>query len=155
MDSSRCGRNASTTSPANNPLAITVSAIGDSDGICGGVGPELVTPYETVADDSFAPFSNFGPVIKIAAPGVNILSTTNGTGYAMDSGTSMAAPYVTGYAALYKTQNPSSTPAEVMSSVLSRGCTADSVCDGAAHGYFTGDVDTLPEPLLYNQAVVS
>jgi subtilisin family serine protease len=147
------GRDASTTSPANNPNVITVSAIGDSDGICGGVGPALVTPYETVADDSFAPFSNFGPVVKIAAPGVNILSTTNGTGYAMDSGTSMAAPYVTGFAALYKTQNPSSTPAEVMSSVLSRGSTSDAVCDGAAHGYFTGDVDTLREPLLYNQVL--
>ena len=117
------------------------------------MGPALVTRYETVADDSFAPFSNFGAVVKIAAPGVNILSTTNGTGYAMDSGTSMAAPYVTGFAALYKTQNPTSTPAEVMSSVLSRGSTADSVCDGAAHGYFSGDVDTLHEPLLYNQVL--
>jgi subtilisin family serine protease len=149
------GRDASSTSPANSPHVITVSAIGDSDGVCGGVGPELVTPYERVADDSFAPFSNFGPVVKIAAPGVNILSTTNGTGYAIDSGTSMAAPYVTGFAALYKTQNPGSTPAEVISSVLGTGTTADSVCDGAAHGYFTGDVDAIREPLLYNQIAFS
>jgi subtilisin family serine protease len=142
---------ASRTSPANNPNVITVSAIGDSDGVCGGEGPEIVTPYETVADDSFAPFSNFGTAVKIAAPGVNILSTTNGTGYAMDSGTSMAAPYVTGYAAIYKSQHPSSTPTEVMSYILDQGSKPDSVCDGASHGYFTGDLDTIGEPLLYNQ----
>ena len=87
----------------------------------------------------------------MAAPGVSILSTTNGTGYAMDSGTSMAAPYVTGYAALYKSQHPSLTPAEVMLAVLGQGSKPDSVCDGVAHGYFTGDVDTIGEPLLYNQ----
>ena len=34
------GEDASKTSPANNPNVITVSAIGDSDGICGGEGPE-------------------------------------------------------------------------------------------------------------------
>ena len=51
----------------------------------------------------------------MTARGVNILSTTNGTGYAMDSGTSMAAPYFTGYAAMYKSQHPSSTPNEVIS----------------------------------------
>ena len=116
-----------------------------------GRDQNLVTPYETVADDSFAPFSNFGPVVKMAAPGVNILSTINGAGYAMDSGTSMAAPYVTGYAAIYKSQHPSSTPAEVISDVLGQGSKPDSVCDGASHGYFSGDVDTIGEPLLYNQ----
>jgi subtilisin family serine protease len=35
-----------------------------------------------VTDDAIAYFSNFGPVVKIAAPGVNVLSTYNGAGYA-------------------------------------------------------------------------
>jgi hypothetical protein len=29
----------------------------------------------------------------------------------------------------------------------------DTVCDEGAHGYFTGDLDTLPEPLLYGEPI--
>jgi subtilisin family serine protease len=149
------GKDASLTSPANNPNVITVSAIGDSDGVCGAAGPDLVLAGDnaTITDDSFAFFSNFGPVVKIAAPGVNILSTYNGTGYAVDSGTSMAAPYVTGAAAVYKAQHPYAMPSEVMSAILGSGSKPDTSCNGAAHGYFTGDLDTLSEPLLYREPI--
>ena len=145
------GKDASMTTPANNPNVLTVSAIGDSDGVCGSTGPDLYLESDdtTVTDDSFAFFSNFGPVVKIAAPGVNILSTYNGTGYAVDSGTSMAAPYVSGAAALYKAQHPYAMPAVVIAAILGSGSLPDTPCDGAAHGYFIGDLDTLPEPLLY------
>ena len=110
------GKDASATSPANNPNVLTVSAIGDSDGECGGAGPELTSASNnsTIADDSFAFFSNYGPSVKIAPPGVSILSTYKGSGYAVDSGTSMATPYVSGAAALYKAQHPYATPSEVM-----------------------------------------
>ena len=90
------GKDASLTTPANNPNIITVSAIGDSDGRCGALGPVLPQFDGSVLDDTRAYFSNFGPVIKIAAPGVNVFSTYNGTGYAVESGTSMAAPHVAG-----------------------------------------------------------
>ena len=106
------GADASQTTPANNPNVLTVSAIGDSDGKCGGVGEEIVLKQGKVSDDGFAFFSNFGPAVKIAAPGVNIFSTYNGTGYAVDSGTSMAAPHVSGAAALYKLQNPTASPSQ-------------------------------------------
>ena len=149
------GKDASQTSPANNPNVLTVSAIADSDGVCGAVGPDLFLSGDnvTLTDDSFAFFSNFGPVVKIAAPGINVLSTYTGSGYAVDSGTSMAAPYVTGATALYKAQHLNAMPAEVMKAVIGVGSTQDTVCDGSAHGYFTGDLDTVAEPLLYREPI--
>jgi subtilisin family serine protease len=149
------GKDASLTTPANNPNVLTVSAIADSDGVCGAEGPDLTIEgaNSTITDDSFAFFSNFGPAVKVAAPGVNILSTYNGTGYAVDSGTSMAAPYVSGAAAIYKAQHPYAMPPEVISAILGSGVQPDTPCDGAAHGYFTGDLDTLPEPLLYREPI--
>ena len=62
------GEDASNTSPANNPNVVTVSAIADTDGLCGGVGqavPEDIAG-EAMDDDTFAYFSNFGPSVKIA-----------------------------------------------------------------------------------------
>lgn len=61
----------------------------------------------------------------------------------------MAAPYVTGATALYKAQQPYAVPAEVIDAILTPGSTQDTDCDNDAHGYFTRDLDNLPEPLLY------
>jgi subtilisin len=103
----------------------------------------------TIGDNTFAFFSNFGPLVKIAAPGVNIISTYNGTGYAVHSGTSMAAPHVSGAATLYNAQHPYTMPSEVMDAVLGAWSLLGILCDEGAHGHFTGDADNLPEPLLY------
>lgn len=147
------GKDASATTPANNPNVITVSAVGDSDGVCGAAGHDLTLAGDnsTIPDDTFAFFSNFGPAVKIAAPGVNIISTCNGTGYAVDCGTGMAAPYVSGAAALYKAQHPYAMPSDVMAAVLGSGSFPETICDDGAYGYFTGDLDTVPEPLLYSE----
>lgn len=94
----------STSSPARAPSAITVSALADSDGTPEGRGPSFYLSDGTfyTADDTFAPFSNYGAGVDICAPGVLILSTVPGGGYdGSYSGTSMAAPHVTGAAALY------------------------------------------------------
>ncbi|MCX7747527.1 MAG: S8 family serine peptidase, partial [Clostridia bacterium] len=52
-----------------------------------------------------APFSNYGGNTHIAAPGANILSTLPGNQYGILSGTSMAAPFASGVAALVKSRD--------------------------------------------------
>ena len=65
-----------------------------------------------------APFSNYGhTLVDVFAPGVDILSTVPG-GYERDSGTSMAAPVVTGLAALLLDYFPNLTAADVKRIIL-------------------------------------
>jgi subtilisin family serine protease len=138
---------ASFFSPARNPDAITVAALADADGKAGGSGSETenecdrTTGFE-FTDDTLAPFSNYGDVVDIAAPGMCIFSTvTNTIKYWYMSGTSMAAPHVTGAAALLAAKsNPNSqADVEAIRSTLVQG------------GNLTWDdtyVETGPEPLL-------
>jgi subtilisin family serine protease len=73
---------ASTTSPASAPNAVTVGAI-------------------NAANDQKATFSNFGTSVDIFAPGVNVTSVgiRSDTDSARLSGTSMASPHICGLAA--------------------------------------------------------
>jgi subtilisin family serine protease len=141
-------KDAGTFSPAKYSSVITVSALADSDGKCGAQG--AATQYG--ADDSFASFSNYGTVVDVMAPGVNIYSTWLNSGYNTISGTSMASPHVAGAAALYKSLNPSATPSAVATYLKTSGSTPNTQCDGNGHGYATNtaqDLDNVREPLLY------
>jgi subtilisin family serine protease len=62
--------------------------------------PNVLAVAATNNADQLASFSNFGTSVQLAAPGVDILSTTIGNGYQFFSGTSMATPHVSGAAAL-------------------------------------------------------
>jgi hypothetical protein len=75
--------------------------------------PNVICAAATNDDGTLAPFSNFGKVVSIAAPGTEILSTFNDGGYERLSGTSMAAPIVTGAVALLKASHPGLSPAEI------------------------------------------
>ncbi|MFD4869730.1 S8 family peptidase [Streptomyces sp. NPDC058412] len=86
-------RDARLVSPASTRKAVTVGA--------------------TNRDDQETDFSNWGELLDLYAPGQDIISARRTGGSVSMSGTSMAAPHVTGVAALYKAAHPNARPAEV------------------------------------------
>ncbi len=63
-------------------------------------------------------FSNYGSDVDVAAPGMNVVGTFPGNGYIFGAGTSYAAPYVTGIAALIKSVKPDSTYKEIKKAIV-------------------------------------
>lgn len=74
--------NACQRSPAGEPSAITVAALG-------------------IEDDRRAGFSNFGSCVDVYAPGVDLSGARPGGGFRFSSGTSMASPVAAGVLSLY------------------------------------------------------
>lgn len=110
--------------------AIVVVSAGNESANVSGFAPANCTGVITVAavdrTGGQAGYSNFGSMVKIAAPGGGgangVLSTWNfgttspgGDAYAYFSGTSMAAPHVAGVISLMRAVDPTLTPAQALS----------------------------------------
>jgi subtilisin family serine protease len=81
--------------------------------------PNMVVVAASDKDGSLAKFSNFGPLtVDLIAPGNRIVSTVQDGTYSFLSGTSMAAPQVSGIAALIFSANPRLTVASVKQILL-------------------------------------
>jgi subtilisin family serine protease len=80
---------------------------------------DVISVAATDRHDNITGFSNFGAVsVDFGAPGSAIRSTTPGDTYSVFSGTSMAAPHVTGVVALLLASEPGLTPEEVRARIL-------------------------------------
>ncbi|KAH8813894.1 serine protease [Flagelloscypha sp. PMI_526] len=98
---------------------------GNEDAFC--CSPAKVIDAITVGamtiDNTKASFSNFGPHADIMAPGQDVISAwnTSDTALAADSGTSMAAPHVTGVVAYYISRSGNLTPGAMRSHIINTG----------------------------------
>ena len=127
-------------SPGGFDNVLSVSALADFNGLPGG---GAAPTCRTDVDDTLADFSNWGPEVDIAAPGVCILSTypLEEGGYGTISGTSMASPHVAGALALLASANNPANAVDVYA--LYNQIT------GAGNFNWTDDSgDGIKEPLL-------
>lgn len=83
--------------------------------------PSVMAVASSTSTDVRSSFSAYGPAsVDLAAPGSLVLSTTNGSNssYGVASGTSMAAPHVTGAAALLSAYDPSLSAASLKATLM-------------------------------------
>ena len=95
---------------------LVVAATGNNGGavLYPAACEHVLSVAATDQSDTRASFSNHGPQVDVAAPGVGIYSTWPWAGgYFVKSGTSMAAPHVSGLAALIMSARPDLAMARV------------------------------------------
>ncbi len=78
----------------------------------------IITASAVNSNGQLAFFSCFGSKINVVAPGVDILSTLPGNKYGYMSGTSVAAPFVAGTAALVKNTYGALTAQDIKARIL-------------------------------------
>ncbi|MGD9769226.1 MAG: S8 family serine peptidase, partial [Pseudolabrys sp.] len=129
---------------ANAAGMVLVAAVGNAGPRSPPLYPaayrEVIGVTAVDADDTLFARANRGPQVRLAAPGVDILVPSPGSAYQITTGTSVAAAYVSGAAALILARRPSATPAEVRRLLTS---TADRKAGARAGDTGAGVLDPL------------
>lgn len=108
----------------NSGVTVSIAAGNTNKSAC-DVSPARVaaalTVGATTSGDVRASFSNFGNCVDLFAPGVGITSASIGSDNDTntDSGTSYAAPFAGGVAALYLQSHSAATPSQVITAITS------------------------------------
>jgi subtilisin family serine protease len=108
------------------PGALVTAASGNSGGNdreypAANTLPGVLAVAASTEANTLALFSTYGSWVQIAAPGERIVSSIPGGGYAIWSGTSMAAPLAAGSAALVRAAYPSLRPSDVVTRIVTTG----------------------------------
>lgn len=134
------GVEAATDSAVAHELVISASA-GNSNVSSFGYlqsRTDVLCVASTGSADTKSSFSNYGAAVDISAPGSLIRSTVSNhysPGYAIYSGTSMAAPQVVGQVGLIRSLNPNLTRQEVFDIIIN---TTDNI--DALNPLYNGDL---------------
>lgn len=107
-------------------ITVVVAAGNENEDACGNSPahvPEVITVGAVDKEDTRASFSNYGQCLDIFAPGKDILSAyySGVVKYGTMSGTSMACPHVSGFAAMLLQADPTLKPEQVRSLIKGDG----------------------------------
>ncbi len=154
----------------NNGISVVVSAGNNGQDVCNssspqemggpnsaaiGVGASDENDYRWTEVDGSG--SNFGTCVDIFAPGTQITSSVFGTPNTdTTSGTSQAAPFVTGRVALYLQSHPTATPTNVKDALTTYAATHNIIrfpgSQELGNLIFTGDTyDTAMQTAEFTQ----
>ncbi|MFI1660741.1 type VII secretion-associated serine protease mycosin [Streptomyces sp. NPDC020472] len=103
---------------------VVVVASAGNDGMDGALKktypaafPGVLAVASSDRNNERADFSQSGPMVGVAAPGVDVVSTVPGGGQCVDNGTSFSAPYVAGVAALLRAKYPKWSAAQIVTRI--------------------------------------